>query len=303
MTIEFNCPECNAIIAFDSKHAGKRARCSTCGQKLIIPHKSFEKAEKVKPPPEIAVPLPGFYHALFIDTWKLFINPENTTTLVFVIAAVFFKFFLAKGACCLGFISHFVIWGWLLGFYLNIISETADSDVDDNTLPQIYLGAFPAFLWNIIKPFLIFSLTLLVVQAPLLILLAYKQDEGVTIHNIWQLHTDTAILARAFFFIGLFFFPIAILIVAIETVLTLLRPARLLSAIFRAFVPYLVITSSLAAFALLEIKAQPCDFTGQAAFFTNIANLILNLIVQLLAIIAMRAIGLFYRHYNCYLKV
>jgi hypothetical protein len=93
MTIKFYCPNCDALIAFDSKHAGKRAHCTTCGQAFIIPSKDDEKPEKIKPEPERTDPIPGFYRAVFVDTWKIFINPQNATPLVFVIAIVCFRFF------------------------------------------------------------------------------------------------------------------------------------------------------------------------------------------------------------------
>ena len=73
MTIEFNCPNCDELIAFDSKHAGKRARCLSCGQLFTIPQKSCEKAEKIKPEQkEKTAPLPGFYNAVFIESFKIF---------------------------------------------------------------------------------------------------------------------------------------------------------------------------------------------------------------------------------------
>ena len=49
MTIQFNCPNCDALIAFDGKHRGKRARCITCGQRLIIPLTDGAVPTKVKP--------------------------------------------------------------------------------------------------------------------------------------------------------------------------------------------------------------------------------------------------------------
>jgi DNA-directed RNA polymerase subunit RPC12/RpoP len=52
MTIEFNCPHCGALIAFDSKHAGRRAKCLSCSQKFLIPAESFQKARKVEAEPE-----------------------------------------------------------------------------------------------------------------------------------------------------------------------------------------------------------------------------------------------------------
>ena len=133
MTIEFNCPNCGALIAFDSKHSGRRAKCLTCGQKLIIPNESFQKPEKIAPEPEPREdPIPGFGRAASVETWKLFFHPQNVTTLAFVVAVVCFRFFLARGVCGLDFLSTVIVWGWLFGFYLNIIQQTS---FDEDLLP------------------------------------------------------------------------------------------------------------------------------------------------------------------------
>jgi ribosomal protein S27E len=59
MTIRFNCPSCNELIAFADKHSGKRAHCATCGQQFIIPTEDKGKTKKIKSPKEEAEPLPG----------------------------------------------------------------------------------------------------------------------------------------------------------------------------------------------------------------------------------------------------
>ena len=98
MTIEFNCPNCKAVIAFADQHGGKRARCTSCQQRFIIPFKSHEKAKKAKPPKteEIAEPIPGFYRAVFFESWKLFFNFKNAVGLIFIFVVVVFKFFTAN---------------------------------------------------------------------------------------------------------------------------------------------------------------------------------------------------------------
>ena len=47
MTIQFNCPHCDAVIGFEDKYSGKRAQCTTCGQHFIIPSKNLEKAKNL----------------------------------------------------------------------------------------------------------------------------------------------------------------------------------------------------------------------------------------------------------------
>jgi hypothetical protein len=296
MTIKFYCPNCAALIAFDSKHIGKRARCLTCGQIFMIPSKDDETPKKVKPEPEKADPVPGFYHAVFVDTWKIFINPPNTPSLVFVIAVVCFKFFLACEVCC-GYLAFFVGWGWLLGFYLNIIYETA---FEIDTLPEIYLGTSFTFLWYIIKPFAIFFFTMAAVQLPFIIALLLLKDKGLTPTNMWDTQTGFHLLLQALFVLGLFLFPIAILTAAVgQDFIMLLRPDYLIAPVFRAFVPYLTAVALLVLASFLE--TQTAQY-GRLPFMALASRLGLNLAVQVLAIIAMRSIGLFYRHYSCYLR-
>jgi len=291
MTIQFFCPNCNEIIGFPDKHAGKRARCTTCGKLFIIPSENYKKPKKVELSKEKGEPLPGFYRAVFVDNWKLFFDSENVTSLVFVIAVVCFKFFTA-GSCCCAYVTHFAAWGWLFGFYLNIIYETA---FEIDKLPEIYLGTSITFLWYIIKPLFLFSVTMAVVQLPFIIVLVLRKDEGLTIENIRQAEFG---LLHILFILGLFLFPIAILTTAIGKDITMFRPDYLLRPVFKAFLPYVVTVLLLIAAALLE--TQTTQYTG-AGLLTTAGHLAMNFAVQLIAIIAMRSIGLFCRHYSCHL--
>lgn len=295
MTIEFNCPKCGALIAFDSKHSGKQAKCLTCGQKFLIPAESLQKPERIEPEPEKKEPIPGFYHAVFVDSWKVFVNPANVTTLVFVVAVVCFKFFLAR-ACCLNYVAAVIIWGWLFGFYLNVISRTA---IDDDLLPEIDLGTSVTFLWYVIEPFFMFFYTLFLVELPFLIALSLVQDRGVTFRNFWSASDPVHVLLQVLFVGGLFLFPVAILTTSVGRDFTMLRPDYLLAPISRTFVPYLTAAALLTATCFVEMHTT--QYAGAKPIVTA-AHLALNLLVQVLAIITMRSIGLLYRHYGCYFK-
>lgn len=296
MTIQFYCPNCDSLIAFDSKHAGKRARCLTCGQVLIIPSKENEKPKKIEPQREKSEPLPGFYRAVFIDSWKMFFDTQNAASLLFVIAIVCFKFFLGQAICCMNYISYIVVWGWLLGFYLNIIYETT---FEIDKLPEIFLGTSITFLWYIIKPFLTFFFTMLSVQIPFIIGLILLQDRGIAYENMWQAHTGWYLLLQVLFVFGLFLFPIAILTAAVGNDITLLRPDYLLAPMLKAPLPYTIIVALLVAACIIEM--QTTQYDGSAMLITA-GDLALNLVVQIIAIIAMRSIGLFYRHYSCHFR-
>jgi hypothetical protein len=73
----------------------------------------------------------------------------------------------------------------------------------------------------------------------------------------------------------------------------------LLAPVFRAFFSYVVIVLLLAAACFLQIHAR--QYTGAEPITTTL-HLAMNLLVQVIAIFAMRAIGLFYRHYGCYFR-
>lgn len=291
MTIQFFCPNCNEIIGFADKHSGKRARCTNCGQLFIIPTEDYKKPKKVELPKEKGEPMPGFYRAVFVDNWKLFFDSENVTSLVFVIAAVCFKFFTAGSPCC-AFVTNYAVWGWLLGFYLNIIYETA---FEIEKLPEIYLGTSTTFVWYIIKPFFLFSVTMAVAQLPCIIRFMMLKEQGLSFDDILQSEVG---LLHVLFIFGLFLFPIAILTTAVGKDITMFRPDYFLAPVFKAFVPYVVTVLLLIAAALLE--TQTTQYTG-SGLLTTAGHLAMNFAVQVIAIIAMRSIGLFYRHYNCHL--
>jgi hypothetical protein len=297
MTIQFHCPKCGALMAFADKHAGKPARCLNCNQQLIIPTRNGQQPQKIVPKAEPQTPLPGFYRAVFVDSWKIFFDKDNLTAIVFVIAAVCFKFF-SQGVCCLGYFVFFAAWGYLFGFYLNIICETA---VGSDKLPEIEMGTSITFLWHIFKPIFVFVFAVLIVQLPLVVALAFFNDKGMTWENIWETRTSLNLVLRFFFIAGLFFFPMAILAAAVmEDLPELFRLDRLIIPVFRAFIPYTVTVGLLAAACLIETHTKQYSSEVKVSFFSTVGYLALNLAEQVFAIIAMRSIGLFYRHYACY---
>jgi hypothetical protein len=297
MTIKFNCPNCDNLIAFDAKHIGKRARCQQCHQAFIIPAKDDEIPQLIEQEAEKAEPVPGFYRAVFRDNWKLFIDRQNVTTLAFVTAAVCFKFFLARAICGCNYLTYVIVWGWLFGFYLKIIYEAA---FGIDRLPEIYLGTAVTFAWHIIRPFLIFLFTMFVVQMPFIFALGLLKGKGFTYTNIWQFGIGLHSLLQVLFVLGLFLFPMAVLNVAGGEDLALLRPDYIFRPIRAALGPYLVIVGLLVAFGVLE--TQTAQYQSGLPPVIIAGGLAVNLFVQIIAIFAMRSIGLFYRHYACHFQ-
>ena len=300
MTIRFNCPSCNELIAFADKHRGKRAHCASCSQQFIIPSGDKGKTKKIKSPKEKGVPLPGFYRAVFVGNRQLFTNPENVTGLVFIAVAVCLKFFMAGKNYTMtipgqafvfnipipiGHVLHIAAWGFLFWYYMKIIYSIA---YEQGKLPDVILGGFNGLVWRIVKSVYTFILILLVVELPYFIaaLISSRMD------------VEWPVLEYVLMFAGLFLFPIAILTAAVGKDLTLLRPDYFLITISRAFKPYLVTAVLLGAAVVLQMYTR--QYSGQS-FAVATGHLLLNLAVQVIALIAMCSIGLFFRHYSCLL--
>jgi len=298
MTIQFNCPHCGALIGFAEKHCGKRARCLTCRQLFIIPFKDEKKPKKIKPEKEKpSEPLPGFYRAAFVDNWKLFTKSENVTGLIFITAAVLLKFFTARLNFTvtlpanhsidiyvpLGYILHTAAWGFLFWYYMEIIYSTA---FELENLPDVVMGGFNGLIWHIIKSVYTFAIALLVVELPYFVVAIIAKITG----NEWS------VFLRMFMLGGLFLFPMAILTVAIGRDLTMLRPDYFVLPIIRAFRPYLAMSMLLGVAGFLQIQAR--QYNSQEPLVAA-GYLLLNIIAQVLILMAMRAIGFFYKHYTC----
>ncbi len=295
MTIKFNCPNCDAVIGFADKHRGKRARCLTCGQHFIIPSESDATPEKAKPPEEATEPVPGFYRAALVDSWRLLARPANACGLVFVAAAVTFKFFTGhtdysftmnafRVQAPVGLIITLTVWGCLFWYYMEIIRVTA---IDIEELPDVNMGDLFGFIWNVIKSLFTFAFTLIVVLLPSVLYIVYagRQD----------------LISEILAFMGLFIFPMAILTVSISGDFGMLfRIDYLLKPIAKAFGPYLIVVALFVGAWELQLRTvEYGELLASDKWIVGL-HLLANLAVQMLDLVAIRSIGLFCRHYNCY---
>jgi hypothetical protein len=296
MTVRFNCPNCDELIAFADKYIGKQARCASCGQLFIIPSENKQIPKKIEPPAEKAEPVPGFYHAVLIESWKLFVRPQNATGLIFVMTAVCIKFFTGhtdysftimdtfRVQAPTGLIITLSAWGCLFWYYMEIISVTANYS---NELPDVDMGGFFGFIWNVIKSLFIFSIGLFSVLLPCIIIISITRNTGI--------------VARLLSIVGLFAFPMAVLTFSAGGDISMVfRPDYIYKPIAKAFWPYfLVATIFIVTWQLEMITIGYGKLIGSGYLVIGL-HLLANLAVQALAIIAMRSIGLFYRHFTCY---
>ena len=191
-TITFHCPKCKSLCAFSGRFAGRQCRCLKCGQFMLVPTEDGGKPEKLEISCDTGQPLPGFYKAVFIDSWKVFLRFKSLTLLIFiaaVICAKFFfghlNFFLEIGgqkvfAFYFGTLTKFLVWGSLFFCYMEIICSTA---YDMEELPEIYMGGIFGFLWTIAKSAYTFLIALLIVELPCIIAIGIFKAVGIELRD------------------------------------------------------------------------------------------------------------------------
>ena len=130
---------------------------------------------------------------------------------------------------------------------------------------------------------------LLVVELPLMVYLVISETIGVR----WS----------ALFYVligcGVFLLPMAMVTLAVGKDLKMLRPDRLVITISRTFRPYLVTVILLGIAGAIQMQASQYDYQHVA---TAAWHLPLNLTAQVFALVAIRSIGLFHRHYNSHFR-
>lgn len=300
-SISFNCPKCDRLCAFHQQHAGKRARCTSCGQVFVIPSQDGQQPQKVKTVTADDRPQPGFYRTVFLDSWRIFVNPSNITVLVFMTAAVCFKFFVGyadysfdvpggRFQAPLGLIVSLTVWGCLFCYYIEVISAVSFG-MDE--LPDFYMGIFFGFIWGIVKSIYLFIVAITISELPFFIALSLLRKYGI--QYSW--------LDHVFMAAGMFVFPMVVLTLSVgRDMLMVFRPDYILVPILRAYRPYLVVAGLVVAAALLQWEtAGYGDVSGRGKFVIGI-HLFANLAAQALILVAARSIGLFHRHYSCFFK-
>ena len=303
MSIQFNCPQCQNLIAFEDQHAGKYAHCEVCQQRFVIPNVTGDPAKKIAPEPtEEDLPKPDFYRAALVESWRLFVRPGSATGLVFVVAALSFKFFCAhidysvtlgpyfRLQLPVGWVIRLAAWGGLFWYYLEVISDTA-MDLDE--FPGIDIEGFFEWAWAIIRSLSMFACVLVVSQLPTI---GWRMLSGVS-------PQETSIVATALSCAGLFFVPIFILMVGAGTGIdTVVHPSALWRPIRQAFGPYLLIVLLvIGTWQGLMLMRNYGDLKRPDE--TTIAlHLGLQIVCQGLALYTARVMGLFYRHFQCYMR-
>jgi hypothetical protein len=195
-----------------------------------------------------------------------------------------------------GMAVKIVFWGWFAGIYFNIIYDTAynNDDLTDEVEEPI-TAITTAFLSSIGRPMLLFYYAVVGALLPWIIGMTLLAIIGTFIGGI---------AARIFIIVlfsgSVFLFPAALLTAAVTEDILSMRPDYFLKPVIKAFCPYLVVAAFTAAAGVFWYLVGDSDAVAMASKPRVALELLLTIGFQFFAIITMRAIGLYYRHYQCY---
>ena len=298
MTISFECPNCGQLCGFPEKHAGRRARCTKCQRRFIIPARQGKKAVKVKTAPE--TPLPGFYKATLISNWKIFANPKSITPLVFITSLVCFRFFLAhtdysftmgrfRVQMPIGWIVIIITWGCQLWYYMETVYAAS---LNSEQLPEIQIGFDFEFIWNTIKSVYLFFVAMILSELPFLIIVAVLTRIGF----------DHSYLLQPITLGGAFLFPTIIFILSTDRDMWLVfRLDYLIKPIVKSFRPYSLVAVFVGLAAMFQWETVGFNVVrGHSQLLIGL-HLFANIAAAFFTLIVMRIIGLFAYYHRCFL--
>lgn len=292
------------------KYAGRRAKCLTCQKRFFIPKAQGLKAYKIPEPKEgPLIPRPGFYRAVFIDTWKVFTTKRSLKMLVFLILLVGMKYFVGHIALILvlsfGMVGNMFavfawliqtimmvaacllyagIWGLIFDFYMCTIFDNAlENDRISNSLEDKELP----FWDHMLKPFCVFGLTIYAAFLPLMLPLMIGVEPS----------RETFYCLAG---IGALIFPCMLISISIVKDMSAFKPRNILRPVLRGFFPYIFLPVIFAVLIYCEINTNVVGSISDGQTNATSKMMLMNMVLQIPILWAMRIAGLFYKHYSCY---
>lgn len=307
--------QCGARYRVPEKLAGKRVKCKQCGSPIPIPvpEPAPEAADEyevdlladepatiggtaVAGPAVISVPAaaarPASDKSSHLGPYlrdcaaSLMFFAETGNLLRFVIvAAITMLRPLLWYAPCIGLLALIIVFGWIFSFLFNVLLNAADGQRD---LPELTL--MEGLMQTVIAPCFKFLAALIVACCPMVVYgvidpEAVEQGEP----TFW-----------VFVGLGVFLWPMAILMVGIGGISSFARPDLIVRTLIRTLMPYLLVCV-LTAGALVGSWFIHQTLTGSGGKGSEhpIALLCALEVLELYAwVLVMRFLGLYYHHFK-----
>ncbi len=276
-----------------------------CEHRFVIPEASFQEPARAAEPEgqaQPAIPIPGFYRAALIQSWGVLFQWNTLMGLVFICVVVSFKFYVAhidysfmlmdrlSILLPFGLIVRVLCWGILFWYYLESIILGA---LDVDSLPDMDIDGYGDLIRKAIGSVFAFFVALIFCMLPAILYLrfvgkGYSPGMALGLANV-----------------GLFFLPMCILAVGVnQNTQVLCRIDLLFAPVTKAFFPYLTCAAMVMGVWFLQMKMHNAGDPALAEASASLKTLYLfmQLGIQILALVTMRSLGLYYRHYQCFFK-
>ncbi len=330
MAIKVSCGTCGKKYQVRDGVVGKKFKCKECGELVTVPdieqdvdddgfynlltdavelesqsksitpvvRKPMVKAEKYKGDEEgpVTRKKTNNYVEDLLATFMFLLDPANLFTFAFIAMLLFMKDVILPHAMILGYLGRFIILGWYSNYRFSIIYEAASgkqelpdmSPEEGFVIPMLqwfatwFLVHFPAFLY------LAFALSFEASSLGDFGMLGFVQGEFTDILPAFHLGVFIVLYC-----LGLFFWPILALCVAVGGFETVYRIDLMILTIFKTLPVYFFTASAVFVTAVLQliitIMASKIGFLG----------VIISIpFVLYMEMVSLRMIGHYYHHFK-----
>ena len=296
MTITCICPKCEQFCGFKDYCAGRQVRCLNCNCRFIVPEHNGQTAQLIKPIPQS--PLPGFYRAVLIDNFKVFVQKESILGIILCMALTCIHFFAGnedysftmggfRAPLFIGWFVTFCCAGYLLWYLMEIIDTTV---MDNNFLPEINIGIGFTFIGETVKAIYLFIVSFIIAIIPGAVIGTLLRKLGISFP--WL---DITLIT-----LSLLMLPMILCMLGSGVDLwKVFRYDVIIGMIIKTFRPYLF-SATITFAALLAVYFTIGTFaTNPDMDYLRIWTMLgMRLIAVFMMLFAMRTIGLYVKHYS-----
>jgi len=312
--------QCGARYRFSTKAAGLKIRCRKCGRKSRLPDTGPLPFKEETPPSAPPIQFPSERDVIIeeaepegpvtrrttfwgdiLSGFIFFIEPTNLSALFVCWFATLITIgllhagsqpFAATGVVVVfvGFMFVGILsFGWLCSYYMRIVLEVAG---DEDELP----GTLSEGWWDAtFRPLIVFVATWACLLCPAIVLIWLRNNMNLNVPILW---------IQAVLVLAVVMWPMAALCVSIGGVSVFARADLMLYSVARTILPYtvvwiLLLITGVGAYYLVYLISAGVGGGRPLLSRHPLATVaLLSLILTYSAIVAMRVIGLYYRHFK-----
>jgi hypothetical protein len=290
------CPKCGNLCSFPKIDLGREGICAACSEHFVISTESSRKPKIIK---VLGGPVEGFYQSITIGNLKALVAPTSVTSVVWLAAITALRFFIGHTDYSFnvpglriqlptGQIATVITIGVSFWYFMETIRWAI---FDENDLPEVVMSFGFGLAWDVIKSIWLFLSALVIALLPF-----------IYIANMLPEELRQSPLFHLIILPGLFIFPMTLLLISAGKKLWMaIRPDYIIRPIMKAPLQYVTIVILFGVSYLCHILTLGYGSLKDPTYLSIALHLFADIASIFLTLLAMRSIGLFCKHYNCYM--